>query len=98
MIALKMEAVRTSETLVNLYQNTWRYNPDDSHLVVAARTSSHTTAVDTDRSFGSASVTIYVTSCCNITEYSHVQFKCLKRIFVPKRDEVTEHWRNLIMR
>jgi hypothetical protein len=31
-IALMMEAARTSETLVNFYQNTRRYNPDDSHL------------------------------------------------------------------
>jgi hypothetical protein len=27
-----MEAERTSETLVNLYQTTRRYNPEDSHL------------------------------------------------------------------
>jgi hypothetical protein len=26
------EAARTSETLVNFYQNTRRYNPEDSHL------------------------------------------------------------------
>jgi hypothetical protein len=26
-----MEAVQTSETLVNSYQSTWRYNPEDSH-------------------------------------------------------------------
>jgi hypothetical protein len=31
LIALMMEAVRTSETLVNLYQTTWRYKPDNSH-------------------------------------------------------------------
>jgi hypothetical protein len=31
-IALMMEAARTSETLVNLYQTTRRYNPEDSHL------------------------------------------------------------------
>jgi hypothetical protein len=31
-IALMMEAVRTSETLVNFYQTTRRYNPEDSHL------------------------------------------------------------------
>jgi hypothetical protein len=31
-IALMMEASRTSETLVNFYQTTWRYNPEDSHL------------------------------------------------------------------
>jgi hypothetical protein len=27
-----MEAARTSETLVNFCQTTWRYNPEDSHL------------------------------------------------------------------
>jgi hypothetical protein len=30
--ALVMEAVRTSEMLVNFYQTTWHYNPEDSHL------------------------------------------------------------------
>jgi hypothetical protein len=30
--ALMMEAARTSETLVNFYQTTSRYNPEDSHL------------------------------------------------------------------
>jgi hypothetical protein len=30
--ALMMEAARTSETLVNFYQTTRRYNPADSHL------------------------------------------------------------------
>jgi hypothetical protein len=28
-----MEAARSSETLVNLYQTTRRYNPEDSHLL-----------------------------------------------------------------
>jgi hypothetical protein len=31
-IALMLEAVQTSEKLVNSYQSTWRYNPEDSHL------------------------------------------------------------------
>jgi hypothetical protein len=31
-IALMMEAARSSETLVNFYQTTRRYNPEDSHL------------------------------------------------------------------
>jgi hypothetical protein len=31
-IALMMEATRSSETLVNFYQTTRRYNPEDSHL------------------------------------------------------------------
>jgi hypothetical protein len=32
LIALMMEAARTSETLVNFYQTTRLYNPEDSHL------------------------------------------------------------------
>jgi hypothetical protein len=32
LITLMMEAARTSETLVNFYQTTWHYNPEDSHL------------------------------------------------------------------
>jgi hypothetical protein len=32
-----MEAARTSETLVNFYQTTRRYNPDDSHLCTHRR-------------------------------------------------------------
>jgi hypothetical protein len=32
LIALMMEAARTSETLVNFYQITRRYNPEDNHL------------------------------------------------------------------
>jgi hypothetical protein len=34
MIAVMMEAARTSEMLVNFYQTTRRYNPEDSHLGV----------------------------------------------------------------
>jgi hypothetical protein len=30
--ALMIEAAQTSETSVNLYQSTQRYNPEDSHL------------------------------------------------------------------
>jgi hypothetical protein len=36
-IALVMVAARTSETLVNFYQTTWRYNPEDSHLCTHRR-------------------------------------------------------------
>jgi hypothetical protein len=33
-MALMMQAARSSETLVNFYQTTRRYNPEDSHLHV----------------------------------------------------------------
>jgi hypothetical protein len=33
LIALMMEAARTSETLLNFYQTTRRYNPEDSHFL-----------------------------------------------------------------
>jgi hypothetical protein len=32
LVALMMEAARASEKLVNFYQTTRRYNPEDSHL------------------------------------------------------------------
>jgi hypothetical protein len=35
--ALMMEAARTSETLVNFYQTSRRYNPEDSHLCTHRR-------------------------------------------------------------
>jgi hypothetical protein len=31
-VAMMMEAARTSEMLVNFYQTTQHYNPEDSHL------------------------------------------------------------------
>jgi hypothetical protein len=37
LIALMMEAARTSETLVNFYHTTRRYNPEDSHLLTHRR-------------------------------------------------------------
>jgi hypothetical protein len=46
-IALMMEAARTSETLVNFYQITRCYNPEDSNLherLTFARTQHHTVA------------------------------------------------------
>jgi hypothetical protein len=36
-IVLTMEAASTSETFVNFYQTTRRYNPEDSHLHIRRR-------------------------------------------------------------
>jgi hypothetical protein len=36
-----MEAARTSETLVNFYQTTRRYNPEDSNLQEFCSLSTH---------------------------------------------------------
>jgi hypothetical protein len=36
-ISLMMEAASTSETSVNFYQTTRRYNPEDSHLQTCCR-------------------------------------------------------------
>jgi hypothetical protein len=41
-IVLMMEAAKTSETSVNLYQTTRRYNPEDSHLRFSAVFTSNT--------------------------------------------------------
>jgi hypothetical protein len=32
LITLMMKAARTSEMLVNFYQTTWSYNPENTHL------------------------------------------------------------------
>jgi hypothetical protein len=37
LIALMMEAARSSEASVNFYQTTRRYNPEDSHLLTNCR-------------------------------------------------------------
>jgi hypothetical protein len=34
LIDLMMEAARTSEMLVNFYQTTWRYNPEEAIFVI----------------------------------------------------------------
>jgi hypothetical protein len=37
LITLMMEAASTFETLINFYQTTRRYNPEDSHLHTCRR-------------------------------------------------------------
>jgi hypothetical protein len=44
-----MEAARSSETFVNFYQTTLRYNPEDSHLLILC---SPTSRVDTRGQIG----------------------------------------------
>jgi hypothetical protein len=42
-----MEAARTSETLVNFYQTTRRYNPEDSHLYMVYLTTLFNSSLST---------------------------------------------------
>jgi hypothetical protein len=46
-IRAMMEAARTSETLVNFYQTTRRYNPEDSHLRTHRRENLKSCLLDT---------------------------------------------------
>jgi hypothetical protein len=46
LIDLMMEAARISETLVNFYQSTWRYNQKTAIFVLTAVTTSNPTSVD----------------------------------------------------
>jgi hypothetical protein len=48
LIALMMEAARTSGTLVNFYQTTRRYNPEDSHLHTRRRENLKSYLITTD--------------------------------------------------
>jgi hypothetical protein len=43
LIALMMEVARTSETLVNFYQTTRRYNPEEAIFVLTAVRTSNLT-------------------------------------------------------
>jgi hypothetical protein len=56
-MALMMEEARSSETLVNFYQTTWRYNPEDSHL--------HTNCHDNLKSYLASSCLYYCTNLPN---------------------------------
>jgi hypothetical protein len=50
-----MEAARTSETLINFYQTTWRYNPEDAIFVLTAVRTSNPTALKLLNEFNSGS-------------------------------------------
>jgi hypothetical protein len=76
-IALMMEAARTSETLVNFYQTTWRYNPEDSHLHI------------TDLQRGYYTFTyIHTTDLENVSEYLEFYKKGMANIGSPLREHL----------
>jgi hypothetical protein len=56
--ALMMKAARSSETLVNFYQTTRRYNPEDSHLRTQRRENLKSYLILFDLSF-SIGISIY---------------------------------------
>jgi hypothetical protein len=63
-----MEAVSTSETLVNIYQTTWCYNPEDSHLP--------------DHTLMLLMIIIFIPSSFLNTEYQHMQNNNVASCFV----------------
>jgi hypothetical protein len=62
-VTLMMEAARTSETLVNFYQTTWRYNPEDSHLHTHHHKSLRSYNIDIFTTERKSSLTYSL--CCN---------------------------------
>jgi hypothetical protein len=69
-IALMLEVVQTSETLVNSYQSTMRYNPEDCHLntILHVATVQKTVFVVYDHRFVKASSVLIcrTIACCNV--------------------------------
>jgi hypothetical protein len=61
-VALMMEVARTSETLVNFYQTTRCYNPEDSHL--------HTHRRENLKSYFSCGkfCALYIAKICSLTD------------------------------
>jgi hypothetical protein len=64
LIALMMEAARTSETLVNFYQTTRCYNPEDSYLYTHRR--------ENLKSYSETLFNFYQATRRNIPEEIHV--------------------------
>jgi hypothetical protein len=64
-IALMMEAARTSETLVQLYQTTRCYNPEDSHL--------HTNRRENLKSYFVTVVTSFATLGMSVVNSLHIK-------------------------
>jgi hypothetical protein len=62
-----MEAARTSETLVNFYQTTRRYNPEDSHLRTHHRENLKSYISD------------FIYNICNVSIYVFVKTKLFKK-------------------
>jgi hypothetical protein len=95
-----MEAARTSETLVNVYQTTRLYNPEDSHRRTHRRENLIALMMEAART-SETSVNSYQTTRCYNPEDSNLhrlrvfENRVLGRVFVAERDEVTRGWRKL---
>jgi hypothetical protein len=69
-----IEAARSSETLVNFYQTTRRYNPEDSHLRAHRRENLKSYGVNIHR-FGDVSASI---TRLDVGEVSEVKLSFVK--------------------
>jgi hypothetical protein len=75
-MALMMETARTSETLVNFYQTTRRYNSEDSHLRLILY---FVTIATSKYKLGSAPVYIIFS---NLYSFNFIKVKCFHCHFV----------------
>jgi hypothetical protein len=66
LVAFMLETVQTSETSVNSYQSTWRYNPEDSHLLYKYFSSKQTEVL-------TAGLVIFDVVPCNVMFESAVE-------------------------
>jgi hypothetical protein len=74
-IVLMMEAARTSETLVNFYQTTLRYNPEDSHIRTHRRENLKSYITTSHRNYHPCIQTIQAHMMPIIDNYQHREGK-----------------------
>jgi hypothetical protein len=85
LIVLMMEAARTSETLVNFYQNTRRCNSEDSHLRTHCRENLKSYSIyycfNISLCYGRVNGSFLSRSICTYEPYS-ISYECLRLLNV----------------